>query len=263
MAHAGGRIRLWDLGSGLALNEVREFLQETFGPALSCSPPKRLVPDAKLSSLAKALMHWRIADPGRLGLSGARHTPKELEAMVRILQGTADPSERSASLVSGHGLASALAPLVPSNFQNGSHHIVFTSALPVSWEPSDCRFHARDLICAFPSIISSSGAVEGPAKPRAIYVAKMMGITDGEARKKYIGRYLEHGDARLAEIAKGLSAQAVFYNLTGQPFCEKESCRLFNARWQEQLVESQVKSGQFCEQHGRFLKELRRTKTKR
>ena len=263
MAQAGGRIRLWDLGSGLALDEVRAFLQETFGPAFSCSPPKRLVPDAKLPSVAKALMPWRVADPGRLGLAIARHTPKELESMVRILRGTADPPERLASLLSGSGLASALAPLVPSNFGNGSHHIVFTSALPVSWEPSDCRFHARDLICAFPSIISTSGAVEGPARPRAMYVARMMGITDDEARKKYIGRYLEHGDARLSEIVKGLSAQAVFYNLTGDPFCEKESCRLFNARWQEQLVEAQIRSGRFCEQHGRFLKELRRTKTKR
>jgi len=263
MAQGRGRIRLWDLGSGLALNEVRDFLQETFGPALDCSRPQRLLPDAKLPSLARALMPWRVADPGRLGLTGARHTPKELEAMVRILRGTADPPERRATLVSGLGLASALVPFVPSNFGNGSHHLIFTSALPVSWEPSDCRFHARALVCAFPSIVSTSGAVEGPARPRAMYVAKMMGITDEEARKKYIGRYLEHGDARLVEIAKGLSAQAVFYNLTGQPFCEKESCRLFNARWQEQLVEAQIKSGRFCEQHGRFLKELRRQRAKR
>jgi hypothetical protein len=59
-------------------------------------------------------------------------------------------------------------------------------------------------------------------------------------------------------VAKGLAAQAVFYGLTGQPFCEKESCRLFNARWQEQLVESQLRSGKFCDQHNRFLKGLRR-----
>jgi hypothetical protein len=91
----------------------------------------------------------------------------------------------------------------------------------------------------------------------------MMGITEDEARKKYIGRYLEHGDERLSGVAKGLAAQAVFYHLTGQPFCEKEACRLFNARWQEQLLEAQVKSGKFCEQHGRFLKELRRVRAKK
>jgi len=259
MAKGRGRISLWELGSGLPLGDIREFLQATFGPSLTCSSPKRLVPDARLPSLARALMPWRVSDPGRLSPPGGRHSQKELDAMVRILSGESGPAERRSNLVSGFGLTSALGAFVPSNFGNGNQNIVFTSALPVLWEPSDCRFHARALVCAFPSIVSTSGAVEGPARPRAMYVAKMMGITDDEARKKYIGRYLEHGDARLPEVAKGLSAQSVFYHLTGQPFCEKESCRLFNARWQEQLVEAQVRSGRFCEQHNRFLKELRKS----
>jgi hypothetical protein len=253
-----GRIRLWELGSGLPLGDVRAFLQETFGPALTCPAPKRLVPDEKLPGLARALSPWRVTDPGRLGLSGGRPTKGELDAAQSVLGGGSEPAERRVSLVSGVGLAAALAPLVPSSFADGAIDLVFTAVLPVMWEPSDCRWHARALVCAFPSIISTSGAVEGPARPRAIHVAKMMGITDDEVRKKYIGRYLEHDDDRLTEVAKGLAAQAVFYNLTGQPFCERENCRLFNARWQEQLVEAQVRTGRFCEQHGRFLKGLRR-----
>ncbi len=262
MPKSRGRIRLWDLGSDLPLGDIRDFLHDTFGPALSCPPPRRLVTEAKLPSLARALLPWRVADPGRLSPPGGRCSQKELDAMVRILRGAAEPAERLSSPVSGFGLTAALGAFVPSNFGNGSQHLVFTGALPVLWEPSDCRYHARALVCAFPSIISTSGAVEGPARPRALYVAKMMGLTEDEARRKYIGRFLEHGDERLKEVAKGLAAQAVFYHLTGQPFCEKESCRLFNARWQEQLVEAQVRSARFCEQHGRFLKELRRQRAK-
>jgi hypothetical protein len=262
MAKDRGRIRLWELGSGLPLGEIRAFLKETFGPALSCPPPKRLVPDQRLPAVARSLLPRRVLDPGRLGQDGARPTRKEQDALVRILGGSAEPSERLAGPVSGIGLASALGAAIPSRFAGGNADLVFTGALPVMWEPSDCRYHARALVCAFPSIISTTGAVEGPARPRAMYVARMMGITDDEARRKYIGRYLEHGDGRLAEAAKGLAAQAVFYHLTGQPFCEREDCRLFNARWQEQLVAAQVKSARFCEQHGRFLKELRRQRAK-
>jgi hypothetical protein len=258
MPERRGRIRLWELGSGLPLGEVRTFLQETFGPALACPPAKRLVPESGLPSLAKALLPWRVSDPGRLISPGGRYTRGQLDAMVRVLRGAADPAERLSCLVSGPGLASVLSAVVPSNYRDGERHIVFTPALPVVWEPSDCRYHARSVVCAFPSVVSTSGAVEGPARPRALYVARMMGLSEEEARRKYIGRFLEHGDPRLVEVAKGLSAQAVFYGLTGQPFCEHESCRLFNARWQEQLVESQVRSGRFCEQHERFLKGLRR-----
>ncbi len=258
MAKSRGRIRLWELGSGLPLGEIRDFLQDTFGPALACPPPKSLVPEAKLASLARAMLQWRILDPGRLGLPAGHPTQKELDAAVRILGGSSEPAERRASLVSGLGLASALLSAVPSDFANGPLDLVFTAALPVMWEPSDCRYRPRALVCAYPSVISTTGAVEGPARPRAMYVAKMMGITDEEARKKYIGRYLEHGDPRLPGVAKGLASQAVFYHLTGQPFCEHECCRLFNARWQEQLVEAQLRFGKFCDQHNRFLKGLRR-----
>jgi|GEM_PF-5348337 len=258
MPESRGRIRIWDLGSGLPLAGIRDFLQETFGPAIPCSPPRRLLPDARVPALARALLAWRVSDPGRLSSPGGGFTRSQLETMARVLRGESDPAERLSCPVSGPGLASALGAFVPSNFDGGTRHLVFTSVLPVTWDAPDCRYHARSVICAFPSVVSTSGAVEGPARPRALYVARMMGLTEDEARKKYIGRYLEHGDGRLAEVAKGLAAQAVFYGLTGQPFCEKESCRLFNARWQEQLVDAQVGSGRFCEQHLRFLKGLRR-----
>jgi len=151
----------------------------------------------------------------------------------------------------------------PRVFQPRSVHIVFTSALACTWDIQDCHYHPRSVLCGFPSVISTSGAVEGPARPRSIYVAKIMGLSEEQARSKYKGRFLEHDDVRMPEVAKGLAAQAVFYNLTGEPFCEREDCRLFNARWQEQLLSSQVISRRFCSSHTRFLKELKSRKRPR
>jgi hypothetical protein len=261
MAKTRGSIRLWDLGSGLELGLVRDFMEEAFGPVYSCPRPQRLVPDTSTPDLARKLLAHRIPDPGRLGTAGGRFSPKELDELTLILDGNAEPSPRRGTLLEGLGLASSLgAVLGPTNFKDGNIQIIFTSALPGMWDTSDCRYHPRAVVCGFPSVVSTSGAVEGPEKPRGYYGAKMMGLTEDEARRKYIGRFLEHGDTRLTEVAKGLAAQAVFYNLTGEPFCEKERCRLFNARWQEQLVEAQVNSGRFCDHHGWFLKDLRRQK---
>jgi len=167
-------------------------------------------------------------------------------------------------MLSGLGLQGLAASAIgPGVFRRDAIHILFTAAMPCTWDPQDCRYHARSILCGFPSIISTSGAVEGPARPRGYYVAKMMGLTEEEARHKYLGRFLEHDDSRMPEVAKGLAAQAVFYGLTGEPFCEREDCRLFNARWQEQLVGSQVRFARFCGSHSRFLKDLKRPKGKK
>lgn len=264
MSRASATVRLWELGSALPLDKIRHFVEETFSPGLACAKPGRLAQPGKAAPLARRCMDLRIADPGRLGTPGNRHSAGELARMCRILEGEASPDDRHCVLFSGLGLQALLASVMgPKVFRNGDIHIVFTAALPCTWEPQDCRYHARTVLCGFPSVVSVSGAVEGPTKPRGYYVAKMMGLTEDEARRKYIGRFLEHDDPRMPEVAKGLAAQAIFYHLTGEPFCEHEDCRLFNAHWQAQLVRSQVDSRRFCNSHARFLKDLKRPKGKK
>ena len=49
--------------------------------------------------------------------------------------------------------------------------------------------------------------------------------------------------------------QAVFYSLTGNPFCEDKGCRLYNAHWQEDAIFAQLESGyEFCKEHTKFLR---------
>lgn len=199
-------------------------------------------------------MALRIPDPGRLGTSSV-YSPEELASMTRLLKGEASPEERRASPVSGIGLLALLAgELGPALFRPRAIHIVFTSLLPLTWDQADCRYHARTVLCGYPSVVSTTGAVEGPARPRGYYVARLMGLSEEEARRKYIGRFLELDDARLPRVAGGLAAQAILYHLTGEPFCDDESCLLFNAHWQEQLVAAQVDSGRFCSAHARMVR---------
>ncbi|MEM4729879.1 MAG: hypothetical protein QXH42_09015 [Thermoplasmata archaeon] len=249
------RAVLYDLGCGLDARPVVDFVRSTFGPALSCSV-RRLASDSELGRLARKLLRLRIPDPGRIGTC-ADYGPRELAAMTRILRGEGSPEDRTSLPLSGTGLMALLAGELGSRvYRPRSAHIVLTSLLPLTWDSADCRYHARSLLCGFPSIVSTTGAVEGPAKPRGYYIARMTGLSDEDARRKYIGRFLEHDDPRMPQVVCGLAAQAVFYFLTGEPFCEREGCRLFNAHWQEQLVEAQVNRAAFCEQHSKRLREL-------
>ncbi len=51
--------------------------------------------------------------------------------------------------------------------------------------------------------------------------------------------------------------QAVFYALTGDPFCEDKVCRLYNAHWQEDLLFAQLGGAyDFCPRHTALLQNL-------
>jgi len=142
-----------------------------------------------------------------------------------------------------------------------SAHIIFTNQLLGSWDADDRRFHLRAAIYGFPSLVSTSGIVEAPAKPRGYYLLRdrlrAMGQSDlgtVAAQKEFEGSFLVHGDKRLTEVAKGYAMQAVFFHMTGDPFCDDPDCRLFNAHWQEELLRSQLSGPEFCERHSRALK---------
>ncbi|HLD83006.1 MAG TPA: DUF6775 family putative metallopeptidase, partial [Candidatus Omnitrophota bacterium] len=124
--------------------------------------------------------------------------------------------------------------------------------------------HIRSAIFGFPSIISTSGIVEGPAKPKDYYLYKQkysqLGVWDIEeakVKREFKGCFIDYQDKRLTEVLKGYLSQAVFFYLTGEPFCKSKSCRLFNAHWQEDLISSQIKSGRFCRLHQGILKQIR------
>lgn len=136
-------------------------------------------------------------------------------------------------------------------------HIVFTNRLIGTWDRSGQRYHARVSIYGWPSIISTTGVVEAPAKPQEYYFGLMADLDERQLREELAGRFVDYGDPRLTELLKGYTMQAALYHLVGQPFCDNPGCRLFNAHWQEQMIRAQLTTaGEYCPKHRKLLKEF-------
>ncbi len=161
-------------------------------------------------------------------------------------------------LYDGFGLQRIFSSLISEDERNLDHcHITFTNQLLGTWDEDDRRYHARVSVYGFPSVISATGVVEAPAKPREFYLKKQLGSPLETVKGEFRGRFIDHGDPRLTEIIKGYVMQALLFHMTGKPFCEDPSCRLYNAHWQEELIRAQLDGKhEFCQDHRRFLNGL-------
>lgn len=134
-------------------------------------------------------------------------------------------------------------------------HILFTPRLFGTFDDSDRRYHARVILCGYPSLISTSGIVVAPAKPREFYIARQKVRALGrdvpaEVLEEQIkGRFLDYDDSRLTEVMKGYAVQALMYSITSEPFCKDSDCRLYNSHWQEEMLASQLGKKEFCDEH--------------
>jgi len=151
--------------------------------------------------------------------------------------------------------------IAPGERSLGVVHIFFTNRLFATWDDNNKRYHLRASVYAIPSIISTTGLIEAPARPREYYLLKQqyeaLGKDLAELKGKFKGRFLDYEDERLTEVAKGYTMQAVFYSLTGDPFCEDKGCRLYNAHWQEEVLFAQLESGyEFCQRHTELLRKI-------
>lgn len=151
-------------------------------------------------------------------------------------------------LYDGFVLQRLLAELIP-DAEMDHLHIIFTSLLTCTFNEDDWRYHGRTVVCGTPSIISTTGIVEAPAKPREFYLAQY-GMADvSSIKKKFAGRFIDYGDSRINAAAAGYALQAAFFFVTdGEPFCEDKDCRLFNAHWQEELIHM-LEKPRLCSRH--------------
>ena len=131
-------------------------------------------------------------------------------------------------------------------------HIIFTNKLTCTFDENDFRYHARAWVGANPVIISTTGVIEAPAKPKQYYLDLMTNFSKEkieEIKKKYKGQFLEYSDSRISDIIEGYVLQAIFYYETGDAFCDNKQCRLFNAHWQKDLFISQIDNKKMCKKH--------------
>ncbi|MCX7857871.1 MAG: hypothetical protein N2513_07840 [Deltaproteobacteria bacterium] len=130
-------------------------------------------------------------------------------------------------------------------------HIVVTDDL-IATIDYDGYYHGRIALFSFPTIISVSGIRYVPARSKQYYWAWMVKMALGET----FSPNLEFPEERLPDIFRGYMIQSIFFYFTGNPFCEDKNCRLFNAHWLRDMIQSQIISGKLCEKHRRMLMDL-------
>ena len=190
-----------------------------------------------------------------------KHIPTSEEITFEKLNIENTSTTENIIMYDGFHLQRVFADLIPDyeNTQN-IFHIFFTNKLTCTYDYKDYRYHGRALIGANPSIISTTGIIEAPAKPREYYFELMTNFTRGVnvdyVKEKFKGSYLEYHDLRLSKIIEGYLLQAIFYYETGEPFCENKDCKLLNSHWQKDLIHSQLESGKLCPKHQVALEKM-------
>jgi hypothetical protein len=237
------------------LDSLANFLEKTF--KVKTTKCKNIFHNASQKTAAD-LASCRIFEFRR---PFERHTPtfEEIEFEQESFENTS--KVQNIILYDGFEFQKIVSDLIPENEQDlGNIHLVFTNKLTCTFDDSDYRYHGRALIGANPSIISTTGIIEAPAKPRQYYMDLManygQGLNIDSIKKKYQGQYLEYNDRRLDVIIQGYCLQAIFYCLTGEPFCDLLDCRLNNAHWQRDLLYSQIEFGKLCKKHAEILNNL-------
>jgi hypothetical protein len=248
----------------LDLQEVAGYLKEKLGKiSVDVRGPLVAATSSEdAESLARKLAEAKVRDLTNPSVR-TEPLPGEVEFELKLLR---DPSLRSAGvLYDGFRLHAVVQELLPAGELDMDHaHIVFTNRLFGTWDEGDGRYHARVSIYGFPSLISTTGIVEAPAKPKEYYILKQRYAALGglipleELKERFRGRFIDYDDERLTEVMKGYVMQALFYHLTLDPFCSDKRCRLYNAHWQEEVLGAQLSQPEFCERHSEMLEKLKR-----
>jgi len=267
----GGRREAWDLprevylyrdpsSVTLRLEEVSSYLKEILG--LSCRVRDEFFAHhgRDLEVLAQDIASTRVRELAR------RFEPfepvyGEVQFEARLLE---EPTKRiPAVLYDAYRSLAVMRDLVPRQEATlKTLHIAFGHRLLGTFG-EDGRYHARTVVCGFPSVVSTSGLVEAPAKPEGYYklkarLAMAMGAIPFEAAKEpYRGQFLDYDDEHLTGVAKGYALQCAIYHIAKEPFCEDPSCRLFNAHRQSEMLTAQVTSGRLCMEHSALSSRIR------
>jgi hypothetical protein len=187
-----------------------------------------------------------------------KHQPSEEEINFEEESFTNDSSLKNIILYDGFELQNLLKKIIPEEeLSLDKFHLVFMTRLTCTYDYEDYRYHGRAVICSNPSIISTTGIIEAPAKPRKYYISMYQNMSQGLNLKvlkdQFKGKFLEYHDKNLDKVVRGYALQAIFYHITANPFCDSKDCILYNAHWQEDLIHAQIESGKLCDTHQKIL----------
>ena len=204
------------------------------------------------NALARNLAKAKVLQPNKENTE-RKPLPGEVAFERKFI--AAGDSKPAGIMYDGFHLVALYAELLQREEANLRHcHMVLTNQLFGTWDENDCRYHARVSVYAFPALISTRGLVDAPARPREFYFGRMLGAGQAHPEETMNDQYLGHGDPRFQEALKGYLLQALFYQITGDPFCDDKDCRLFNAHWQAELIHAQLRpDAGLCKRHGAML----------
>ena len=239
----------------IEIERLSDFLKRLF--TIDVKIRKNILHNAD-SHTAKKIASSRIFNPRK---PYQKHSPTFEE--IKFEEENIYDTSKTENIVmyDGFELQQVFTKLIPNEENTVKHfHICFTNKLTCTYDHNDYRYHGRALIASNPSIISTTGIIEAPAKPREYYLDLMtnyqQGLNVDTIKEKYRGTYLEYNDKRLSKVIEGYLLQAIFYYETGEPFCSEKNCRLFNAHWQKDLLHSQIENSNLCKKHQKQIKEM-------
>ncbi len=255
---------LYDEGTPqeLDMEKIGRYVVQTMGRVkveVRGNPFALNVPQDKVSDYARKIASIKIQGVSQEILSEQEPLYGEIEYEKRRIVGK---TRSFGILYEGFHLQRIFREIVPREERSLEFvHILFTSRLFATWDDGDKRYHLRTSVYGIPSIISTTGLIEAPARPREFYLLKQqyerLGRDPLELKERFKGRFIDYEDGRLTEVLKGYAMQAVFYHLVDNPFCEDKGCRLYNAHWQEELIFAQLGSKyEFCGRHEEVLDDL-------
>lgn len=203
-----------------------------------------------LEPLARRIAEIRVLGSHDQSLNPEPY-PVEVDYELRNLK---RPDRKFGPVYSGFRFQALLRELIPKEERSFCHlHIIFTNQRLATWEGS--RWHLRTILLGFPTVISTTGLVEAPAREREYYV---LSSVDQALAEKWLSErrdFLDYDDPRLTEALKGYLWQALFFQRAlGEgrdfAFCPDEKCSLYNSHRQRELFSAQF-GGRLCEAHRR------------
>ena len=237
--------------SEIQIEKIKEFITDTFNTEVEL---RENIFEKIDDQTCKEIASTRIFD---LKSRYKKHNPSTDE--IQIEKENKDMSEKEImTIYDGFELQNIITKNIPRIEKE--LHIIFTNKLTATFDESDFKYHARALISSNPTIISTTGIIEAPAKPKKYYLELMTNFSKDkikETNEKYKGEFLEYHDLRLNQIVEGYLLQTIVYYETGEAFCENRECRLFNAHWQKDLLYSQVENKTICQKHLKAINQIK------
>ncbi|MHA2620290.1 MAG: DUF6775 family putative metallopeptidase [bacterium JZ-2024 1] len=217
-----------------------------------------LVNDIRLPQVAETLARARVVHSTLPALNEEVY-PLERQYEMRNIR--AGQSRKAGPVYSGfHFVAICRRILLESGWRISDilRTIVVTTQRLGTYETN--RWHLRSIILGAPCVISTTGAVEGPAKPRAYYLLKQTDPLLANEFLKGTTDWLTHDDPRLTAVVRAYLIQA--FHFMDSPlefgFCRNSGCVLSDPHWQADLIRTHAESSvPFCQDHMALRRFLR------